>query len=279
MSDTKITQHPQDKFTRYRQSFLRKVKDRFFLRFHMVLILGATILCGVLFSKLLLLAHVRNIVIRFPLAVMLSYIAFFIFVKLWLYYISSSEAARQETAGNVLSNLPDLSNISASTSNAPVFSGGGGTSGGGGVSSAFTGPVQASDQVLSTASASSESSSGIADAAGSAISGIFDSDDGMALVAIIVLLAAIVGSSLYLVYDAPHILADAAFNFLLASGLIKRYKTMTEPEWVGSVFKATWLPFFAVLLISTGVAWFLHSRYPQLTKLSELLVPLLNRAQ
>ncbi|HTG00359.1 MAG TPA: hypothetical protein VK654_07195 [Nitrospirota bacterium] len=277
MTGKNSTPQPQDKFARFRQSFVRKVRDRFFLRFHMMLILGATILCGVLFSKLLLLAHVHNMVIRYPLAVLLSYAAFFIFVKLWLYYISSSAAGKQDTAGNIVSDLPDLSNLSASTSEPPVFSGGGGTSGGGGISAAFNGPADAGHQVLSTATVSSESSSGAADAAGSALSGIFDGDDGVVLVAIIVLLAAVVGSSLYLVYDAPHILADAAFNFLLASGLIKRYKTMTQPEWVGSVFKATWLPFFAVMAIATGVAWFLHSRYPQVTKLSDFFAPLVQR--
>jgi hypothetical protein len=119
----------------------------------------------------------------------------------------------------------------------------------------------------------SDSSSGIADAAGSAVSGIFD-DDGMVLVAIGLLLAVIFGSSLYLIYDAPHILSDAAFNFLLASSLIRGYKTITKPDWIGSVLKSTYLPFIIVLAVSFGAAWIIHSHYPQLTKISDLLVPL-----
>jgi hypothetical protein len=264
----------QDRFARIRQSFVKKVRERFFLRFHMLLILVATILSGLLSSKALLLVHIDNIVIRYPLAVIFSYAAFFLFVKLWLYYIAVSDASRREATANVLSNLPDPSSIGVSPSDTPLFSGGGGTSGGGGVSAAFDGPVRVSQQAMNVAAPASDSSSGIADAAGSAVSGIFD-DDGIVLVAIGLLLAVIFGSSLYLIYDAPRILSDAAFNFLLASSLIRGYRTITKPDWIGSVLKSTCVPFIIVLAVSFGAAWIIHSRYPRLTKISDLLVPVL----
>jgi hypothetical protein len=274
MSEKSVKPPKSDRFARIKQSFIKNVRDRFFLRFHMLLILAATILSGSLFSKLLLLVHVDNIVLRYPLAVLLSYAAFFLFVKLWLYYMTVYEVNKQETTANILSNIPDPSGISASSSDVQLFSGGGGTSGGGGVSASLDGSSQISRQALDAVPSASEgSSSGIADAAGNAVSGIFD-DDGVILVVIGVLLATIFGSSLYLIYNAPHILSDAAFNFLLASSLIRGYKVMTKPDWIGSVFKSTFLPFFIVLAVSFGAAWIIHARYPQLTKLSDVLVPL-----
>lgn len=57
--------------------FVSILKERLFLRFHMSLILIGTGLVGLLVSKILLVAHVDNIVIRYPIAVIVSYVVFF----------------------------------------------------------------------------------------------------------------------------------------------------------------------------------------------------------
>lgn len=250
------------------------MKERFFLRFHMSLILLATVLTGLLSTKLLLLVPVDNIVIRYPLAILVAYLAFFLFVKLWLAYMSASRPLKSlDVAGNVLSNMPDLPRGIGPSIDVPHFGGGGGTFDGAGAAGAFDGPVSsASADIVSSSSGAAESSSGIADAAGEAVSGIFDfDDDGIILIVLGVLLAAIFGSAIYLIYIAPHILSEAAFDFLLGTSLIRSYKKMNQPDWMGSVFHDTYKPFLAVLLISIAAAWILHANYPEVTKLSDLL--------
>ncbi len=97
-----------DRSGKLTQRVMNKIKERFFLRFHMSLILLATVLSGLLATKLLLLAQVHNIVIRYPLAVVFAYLAFFLFVKLWLLYMSASHPLRKsDSSGDILSGLPD----------------------------------------------------------------------------------------------------------------------------------------------------------------------------
>jgi hypothetical protein len=256
---------------RVRQSFMRRIRERFFLRFHMSLILMATVLSGVLSTKLMLFLHVENLVIRFPLAVLFSYLAFFLFVKLWLLYMSASKPLKgSHFVDDVLPNLSDLSGGGGSGGSATPFSGGGGGTGGGGATGAFDGAAtNAQAGLLTPSSGSSDTPSGVLDSAGDAVSGIFD-DDGIILVALAVLLAAIFGSAIYLVYIAPHILSEAAFDFLLGASLVRSYRKMSQPDWIGSVFHDTYKPFLIVLLVATGAAWIIHAHDPSITKISDL---------
>jgi hypothetical protein len=187
---------------------MKRIKERFFLRFHMSLILLGTVLTGLLSTKLLLLVPVDNIVIRYPLAVLVAYLAFFLFVKLWLAYLSASRPLRSlDVAGDVLSSMPDLTGGISPSIDVPHFGGGGGAFDGAGAAGAFDVPASSAPaDILSSSSGVTESSSGINDA----ISGIFDiDDDALILIVLGVLLAAVFGSAIYLVYIAPHVLAEA----------------------------------------------------------------------
>jgi len=252
--------------------FIKKFKERFFLRFHMSLILLATILSGLLASKFLLLIQVNNMVVRYPLAVICSYLVFFLFIKLWLWYISIAKPFRSPDAiGNLLSNSPDPSISGTSIGEMPSWGGGlGGRSGGGGASGSFGSPITNNQEGLVPSSSGMENSSGgVADGVGDIVSGV--DDDTFIFIVLGVLLTVIFGSSLYLIIVAPHILSDAAFNFLLAASLMKSYKTMNKPEWFGSVFRETYIPFIIVLMTATGAAWLIHARFPQVVKISELI--------
>ena len=74
-----------------KQAFQKHLQRRFSLRLHMFIILLVTILSGVLFSKILLMFNVVNFAIRYPLAVVFSYLVFFACIKLWLICISPSK--------------------------------------------------------------------------------------------------------------------------------------------------------------------------------------------
>ncbi|MBI5234035.1 MAG: hypothetical protein HY880_06750 [Deltaproteobacteria bacterium] len=204
---------------------------RFFLRFHMFLILSATFLSGILVSKILLSFNVNNMLIRFPLAVLFSYFAFFGFMKLWLLYLSLSDT--ESKTGH------DVCDIGECIADA------GGCFGDG-------------------------CGDGIADTAGETASGIFE-EGGIVLIILGALLAIVFGAGIYLIYEAPGILSEAAFEFLLAASLVKGMKRLDDPDWMQSVLRTTIVPFLVVLFVSLILAAVVKSSYPSAIKLSEVV--------
>jgi hypothetical protein len=45
---------------------------------------------------------------------------------------------------------------------------------------------------------------------------------------------------------------------------------MDDPDWMGSVLRATWGPFAVVLAISVAAGWVLHVYYPEVGRIAEL---------
>ena len=50
---------------------------------------------------------------------------------------------------------------------------------------------------------------------------------------------------------------------------------MDEPDWIGSVFRTTCIPFGISLLVAWIGALVIHSAYPEVTRISELARQLL----
>lgn len=250
-------------------SFIRWMRERFFLRLHMSLILMGTVLSGLLATKVLLLLDVDNIVVRYPLSVLCAYLAFFLFVKLWLNYITAAGNIQgPDPSADIIPDLPNFGDGTGPDIDLPRFSGGGGDSGGGGVSASFDGPAT---QAAFSPPSSGASVSGIGDAVGDTASGIVDSDEGaIVLIVLGVLLAAIFGAGIYLIYIAPHILSEAAFDFVLGSSLIRSYRKVTGQEWMGSVLKDTYKPFLFALVVSFAAAWLIRSYMPEFTSVSDI---------
>ena len=85
------------------------------------------------------------------------------------------------------------------------------------------------------------------------------------------LLFGIFGAGVYLIYQSPGILAEAALQAALAAGLVKAARDIERGAWAGSVFKATWLPFVTVLLLAIAFGWAAHHYCPAATKAAEIL--------
>lgn len=256
-----------------KKRFVQVLKERLFLRFHMSLILVGTALAGLLVTKLLLMTHVTNMVIRYPLAVVVAYLAFFGFIKLWLSYITRASSEKSYDAGDGI--------VDAATSavdfpsprmpSPPVFHGGGGGSfGGGGASGSFEVAGVESETLFNTVSEpSTEIGTSAGEAAGDAASCIFE-EGGWVLIVLGLLLAIVFGTGLYLVYDAPFILSEAAFDFVLSASLLKSARRMDGPDWAGSVLRTTWKPFLVAVAVALIGAALIHFLYPGVQKLSEI---------
>ena len=242
-----------------KRKFKSYIARRFFIRFHMSLILIGTILAGLLFSKLLLLAALEKMSIRYPVVVLISYLCFFGFIRLWLLYIRN----REKVAESVLDITGDaLSAKDIPSSGMPNVGFGGGEFGGGGASGSF-GDIGASAVLKS-------SSSGVGEVAGEAGGSLLD-EGGIVIVPLMLILAALLGAGIFLIYQAPFILSEAAFEFILAGALVKKAKEIDNPDWIGSVFKNTWKPFLFTFVLTLIAALVLMHYFPETSKLSQIL--------
>ncbi len=245
-----------------KQKFKKQFTKRVFTRFHMILILLGTILSGVIFSKTLLVLGLDHIIARFSIVLIFAYVSFFILMKLWLHYLTESYR-RSKIAENLIdtadatTSIPDLS----STSSVPNMSGHGGEFGGGGASGAWT----EAGSVTETASTVGETAT---EAAGEAVSGLAD-EGGIILIPLVILLIVLFGGGIYLIYEAPVIFSEAAFELVLATTLIKKAKSIDNPNWMGSVCRATWPAFALTLAITVIAGWALMAYCPQAIKITD----------
>lgn len=199
-------------------AFRHKLRERFFLRFHMTLIICAVLGTGVITSKFLRgIFHVRSMPLRYGIAVVLSYGVFFGLVRLWLWYVDADAGHRSRATDRDGGDSGDVVEGVLETTDLLGGGGGGGSSGGG-------------------------SSSG----------GGWDLGDGEGLVLIVlgILIAVICGAGVYLVWEAPAILGEVAFQMVLAGSLRRSAYKLKDPDWSGSLFSATSLPFGIVLTMA-----------------------------
>ena len=207
--------------------------NRFFLRFHMTVILGLTFLAGLAVTKLFLDRGNTDLALRYGTAVVVSYAAFLLLLKGWLWYIDDRPS--EADGDGVVDAIDIASDFLHSTGRDGAVEFEGGSFGGGGASGTF------------------------GDGAGSALADLGGDEDGCALAVVVMIVVAVVGitlSALYLIYAAPAILAEAAFEALLASSLIRGARKAESPGWVGGAVSATALPFLAIFVLATGFGWF-----------------------
>lgn len=237
-------------------------------------ILITTALSGVLASKCFLVFRIENIVVRYPLAVLIAYLVFFLCIKLWLWYVRPARA--KDSNWSEWLDIPTPSSGSSGGGSLPSLKGGGGEFSGAGASGSFDAPATVlSDTPIATIS---EGSSGIADGVGDAVgeaAGALGEEAGVIGVVVLAVLAAVVaailGSAIYVVSEAPMILSEAAFEGLLAASLVKKARIIDDEDWIGSIFKTTWKPFATTFAVALVAAFTLHAYFPEATKLSDVL--------
>lgn len=263
-----------------RKGIAAALRSRFALRFHTSILLLWTFSAGLLTTKALFALGMHSMFLRYTFAILVAYGAFLLGVRIWLAYVGAgggtngggdnARSADSKRSGNSSTDITDfIPSGSRSGGSSPIFSGGGGGSGGGGASSSFDGDVASSSNLLAmdAASLSTSGSSGaggsslIGDAGssvGDVVSGIGDiggDSDGcliaFAIMIVVGVFALAIGSAFFVISMGPEILIDAAFNAMLAGGLLRAGRQVTDPDWFGSVLKATWIP-LAIVLVS---AW------------------------
>ncbi|MFI5331192.1 MAG: hypothetical protein ACHQ2F_09185 [Desulfobaccales bacterium] len=260
-----------------KDTFIERFKRGHSLRFHMSLILLATIGSGLLATRIMLALGLKNVMVRYPLAVVAAYLSFFLAVKLWLKFVVPLTFGRPKTSSNSINvlNVSGSGSSGGSAGSGDGFKGGGGGFGGGGASGSFA-EVPAAFAQNSTEAASGAMDTGggaagaVGDVAGEAVSSL-DLDKGWVVVLVLGLIAAVIlGAGVFLIYEAPFILSEAAFQVILAGGLAHGARRMASGDWIGSVFMATWIPLAATLLLALLAGYLMHHFFPGVTRISEL---------
>lgn len=226
-----------------KERFISSLTNSFFLRFHMSLILSIVLFSGFLSSRLFYYWGLENLTMRYSLSFLVSYFIFFLLIKIWLVYIFSSST---DSSINFNDSWFDFWPFTLGKSNG--WSGSGGKSSGGGSSDSWDNPsskAQVASIIGSQSSSSSKEFSLDIDDLGK---------DSAPLVVILLLLAIVlfsVGILLYLVFNAPMVMGDIAFQVALSIGVLKDSSRQNNPiNWLSKAFEKTfWIAGIILLLI------------------------------
>lgn len=250
------------------------LQHRFFLRLHMAAMLMVTLVAGILADRLLARIGVSRLAIRYFVSVVAAYAVFVSSVKLWLLYLGLYAAKK---SGDWLGSFnfsssggssPSSGSSSGSSSSSSSFSSGGGKFGGGGATGGWGEPGTQPAVVPAVVSQRSSSSSSKGSSSTSSGGG-FDLGDSILILLIIALVLAVIIAFAWMIWAAPAILGETAFNAVLAGALAKHAHRASHGSWIGSVFKKTVLPFGVILVLATVLGWYAQYYCPGVTRLIE----------
>jgi hypothetical protein len=220
----------------------------------MFVIVGGTVAVGLLVTKILLITHEHNLAFRYGVAVVVSFLAFLGFIKLWLFYVGLCVTRKKSSGGGGdWLDAVDLDFDGISGDGGPQIETGSGSSfGGAGAGGSWGEPAKSSSS-------------------GFNLPDICDSDDLGIVILVALLVLAIVVAAVYVIWAAPAILSEAAFEGVLAAALTRRARKISHGTWEGSVFRATAIPFAAVLIFAVALGVYAQKRCPSAMRLREAI--------
>lgn len=231
-------------------------------RLQMMLIVMLTGMAGWLASFLMLGAGVLSMGPRYFYAMCTAYIAFLLLLWLWL-----------RLRGQDIDGSADFASVDVGGPDLTSCSGRGGSFDGGGASGDYGNASIPLDGVDAFGDFSS-SKGGVGDSAGDALGSVADAVDvGEAAIpiAVVVLAAAILFSSLFVVYSAPVLLAELLVDGVLAASLYRRLQGLDHRHWLETALRRTMWPFIGTALVVTACGWAMDRYAPEAHSLGQVL--------
>lgn len=182
-----------------------------------------------------------QLALRLGLAVTAAYAAFFVLVRLWLWAVAETRQPDVDPVSEVAEESVDAA-----------------------VDGLLEGPSSARHAVDLDAPTGG----------GGGGSGALDVLDGLGELPVLLILGLVLGliiGAVLLVWNAPAILGEAAFELALVTMLGPRARALDRPGWTGSVLRATALPYVLMLVVAVGVGLGAHAYCPEALRLRDVL--------
>jgi len=230
---------------RFKQQLVRS----YLIRLHMTIIVLVTTAAGLLASKILLESGLTNMLVRYPLSVVGAYFAFLGLARLWSSYVLWRESAWHRSGHFGSPDWLDILDCASSPGHSTMETFAGGNSGGAGACGSWA-PDHFESQV----------------------SGM-DFDWGEAAGVVIVLIGLVLialGAGIYVIYWAPDILPEVAFNVLLSLCMTGTPRRAESTRWIYGLVRTNWVAAAVLLVTGIGFAAALHHECPQAERLVDV---------
>lgn len=222
-----------------------------FPRLQMFLLVTLTGVSGFLASYIFLRAGLGEMWLRYLASVGVAYLMFLVFLWLWL-----------RTCAEDYADLPDISGLPSSVSgnSGNCYSGKGGDFGGGGANGSFDAP-SGDISVLGDASSS------VGDALGTAA----EAEEFAIPLFVLILIGAMVFSSLFLVYSAPVLFAELLVDGVLSASLYRRLRGLETRHWLETAIRRTVWPFVLTAAIVAAAGWAMTLYAPEARSIGDVV--------
>ena len=208
-----------------------------FPRLQMVVLVTLTGAAGFLASSLLLSGGLVTMWLRYLVAFGIAYVVFLGLLWLWL-----------RTRVEDWTDIPDLSNATSnpwpSHEHLHGIGAHDGGFGGGGASASFDAPTADIPIVGDTSGP-----------VGEALSAAAQAEEFAIPLVVIIFLATLLLSSLFLVWSAPVLFAELVVDGVLSASLYRRLRGLESRNWVATAVRRTASPFIVTALIVAGLGW------------------------
>jgi hypothetical protein len=225
-----------------------------FPRLQMSFLVAITGASGFVASYLLFHAGLRAMSWRYLLACSIAYLVFLLLLWLWL-----------RTKAEDYADIPDVGNAlptpGESSGESVCYAGKHGEFGGGGASASFD---DASGSMVPEAAASD----GVV---GEVLGGAAAAEELAIPLFVLMLLAGLVLSSLYVVYSAPVLFAELLLDGMLAAGLYRRLRGIEGRHWLETALRKTFWPFMLTSLLCLIAGWLLGLYAPDADSIGAVL--------
>jgi len=105
---------------------------------------------------------------------------------------------------------------------------------------------------------------------GDSLSAAAEAEELAIPVIVLVVLAAIVLSSIFVIWSAPVLLAELLVDGVLMAGLYRRLRRRTDPaHWLETAIRRTAWPFLVTALVATAAGWITQTYRPQATTVGD----------
>lgn len=222
-----------------------------FPRLQMFLLVTLTGASGFVASFVLLHSGFVEMWLRYLASFGVAYLMFLFLLWLWL-----------RTRAEDYADIPDISGLPSSGAGSPgtCYSGKGGDFGGGGASGSFDAPSEGISVI-------SDSGSSVGDALGT----VAEAEEFAIPLVVLILLGAMLFSSLFMIYSAPVLFAELLVDGVLSASLYRRLRGLETRHWLETAVRRTAFPFALTAAIVSASGWAMALYVPEAHSIGDVI--------